>query len=305
MTLAKENKKKLTFGEDGKILNKMRRTLKEITISGTTFVTIDHDEDGLLILTHPDTEVTIACNTLIIKDPVINMGITTIPSWQNTIGNVFNAFIGYPEITNMIGNVGYNNGNVTIGGVFYSNVQMDNGGSNSATKEECQTPHRIPCDYAHINGVLTKGAMHTTFLIPLDPTRCEITLRGTGSLLLPFRQSFTRLSVFLYGTGNIDIASTTIGTLRTKLEGTGDIVFSYANATIDNATIELTGTGDIECGGASIDTASVALTGTGSIANFSVCHDATLRLTGTGDIKCSAGRNATWLTKKIKDSCTN
>lgn len=143
-------------------IEQMRR-IKEITISGTTFVTIDHDENGLLILTHPDTEVSIECNTLFIKDPVVNMGTTTVSSWRNTIGNVFNAFFGYPEITDMIGNV---NNNIIIDVVFYSNVQTNNGGPSSATKEECQTPHHIPCEYAHINGVLAKGSMHTTFLIP-------------------------------------------------------------------------------------------------------------------------------------------
>lgn len=262
----------------------MQQKIEEINIRGSTFVTIESDENGLLLKTHPDTEVTIEGKTLFIKDPVVNMGATPVSSWRNTLGNVFNAFVGYPEITNMIGNV--------------DNVNVS--GASSAKKEDCQTRHHIACDYAHIRGVVTNGSMQVAFLARLDVSRCDVTLRGTGSLSFPNTQSFMQLGVFLYGTGDIDIATaTTVGTLRVKLEGTGDILFTPSKTMIDNAKIESTGTGDIEFGGACIDTASVALTGTGNVSNFSVYHDAVLRLTGTGAIECSATRGA-----KIKQSKT-
>lgn len=300
-TIKMEIKKNVILGKRERERHAMQQKIEEISIRGSTFVTIDRDEDGLLILTHPDTEVTIEGKTLFIKDPVVNMGATPVSSWRNTLGNVFNAFIGYPEITNMIGNVD----NVNVSGVFYSNVQMGTesgggGGASSATKKECRTPHHIACDYANIRGVVTNGSMRVTFLVPLDTSRCDVTLRGTGSLSFPNAQSFMRLGVFLYGTGDIDITTAaTIGTVRVKLEGTGDIVFTTSKTMIDNAKIESDGTGDIEFGGARIDTASVALTGTGSVSNFSIYHDAVLGLTGTGTIECSATRSA-----KIKQSKT-
>lgn len=292
-----KNKKIVTYRCSATHTREMQQKIEEINIRGSTYVTIYDDEDGLLILTHPDTEVTIEGKTLFIKDPVVSMGATPVSSWRSTLGNVFNAFVGYPDITNMIGNVD----NVNISGVFYSNIQMgNNGNTRSTTQEECRTPHHIACDYANIRGVVTNGSMQVTFLVPLDASRCDVTLRGTGSLSFPNAQSFMRLGVFLYGDGVIDIATTaTIGTLRAKLEGTGDIVFTLSKTMIDNAKIECTGTGDIEFGGACIDTASVTLTGTGNVSNFSVYHDAVLELIGTGAIECSATRGA-----KIKQSKT-
>lgn len=266
--------------------------LNEITLSGSTYVTIDHDDEGLNILTHKDTEVTFNDGTIVIKDPV-----------QAFSGNVVNAWSGSGTLfqCNMFGGGTFTRGNnmVIRNGVVIGGDNITVMGCQSSTKEECVTPHHIKCNYDHIRRVTSKGAMKTTFLVPLDTVVCRVSSSGTGALLFTANQSFAKLDACLTGKGDIQFSPIKITDLSLSLEGTGDIVLHGDNIPVMKAIITLVGTGDINMGDASINTAVISLTGTGDIGGFTLNDEATISLTGMGDIECKASAYA-----RIKESKT-
>lgn len=206
-------------------------SIKEIQISGHTFVTIECCEGGLKVLTHKDTEVNIVNNILVIKDP--NNG--------NNFNNSFN-------------NISIN-GNSSISFNGYSFVNN----FNNINKNQCNIVHEIKCQY-DIDKIGSKGAMSTSFLIPLNQN-CQIILEGSGKLNFKVKYKFQNINVILTGSGDIIIDCDAI-----------------------NANIVLSGSGDISINGL-IQNAQMTLTGSGDINEFTIEKTGSFILTGRGDIK--------------------
>lgn len=266
--------------------------IEEIQLNGRSFVTIDHDSKGrLVVTTHKDTEVDIRGKVLVIKDP-LSRGVTTASSTPPDLSFLGKNMRSLAQSFINAGNHVHVSRNAYGSSVMFSDSPITMEPTENVKKEDCTTRHIMPCDYAHIQRVTSIGVIETTFRIPLEKTRqCDVSLRGTGSLWFTVKQSFMRLNVQLNGTGMIEIPATTIGTLHATLQGTGAIRLQYTT-TIDNAAITCAGTGTIALGDACIDTASVKLAGTGTVKRFSVMSDATLHLGGTGLIQCNATRTA-------------
>lgn len=255
------------------------QVLEEIDISGATFVTIDHDEEGLIVLTHKDTEVAMTGNTLTIKDPVKQF------ETHSQTGNWSSTRNGNSFVCNM-------NNCVIMNGTLISGNSFSVMGVASCTKEECNTAHHFSCEYNHIRRITTKGSMGTTMKIPLDNVRASVSLEGTGSLYLSSKQTFTRLNVNVYGTSSLEMSPVDIGTLTISMAGTGSFTLCHRGTTIDNLIITNSGTGKTKLAGAVVDSATISLSGTVSVKDVKITGDADLRLSGIASIDCRASRNA-------------
>lgn len=262
--------------------------LEEIDISGATFVTIDHDEEGLVVLTHKDTNVVMTGNRLTIKDPVKQFGT------QSNTGNWFGSRNGNSFICNINGVSNMHNmGNcVIVNGSVVSGDSFSVMGVASCTKEECNTAHHFNCAYDHIRRITTGGSMETTIKIPLDTTRASVSTMGTGCLYLHSKQTFTKLNVNVNGTSSLEMSPVDIGTLTVSMAGTGNFTLCHRGTTIDNLIVTNSGTGKTKLAGAIVDTATIRLSGTVSVRDLRITGDADLELSGVASIECHASRNA-------------
>ena len=264
------------------------QVLEEIDISGATFVTIDRDEDGLVVLTHKDTEVVITGNTLTIKDPVNQFETHShMGNWSGTRdGNSFVCNI------NSVSNMHNMNNCVIMNGTVVSGNSFTVMGVVSCTKEECNTAHHFSCEYDHIRRITTNGSMETTMKIPLDTVRASVSLEGTGRLYLNSKQTFTRINVNVHGTSSLEMSPVDIGTLMLSMAGTGSFTLCHRGTTIDNLIITNSGTGKTKLTGAIVDNATIRLTGTVSVEDVKIIGDADMQLSGVASIDCRASRNA-------------
>lgn len=301
--------------------NKME-TVNKIRIEGATFLTISSGKEGhLRLFTHKDTKVSISDNTLFIKDPpkeykttgntvwhqgtTINMGSPGVIAVNN--GNTFQCNVfrssgngsSYTiQRSNNSNLVNVQNMTIVNGRIISSNNNNNNNntmtvmGSPPTTKEECSKEHHIKCDYSHIKQITSDGSMESTINIPLDPKRCDISLKGQGGIQINNeKQSLSVVSLNLTGNGDVMLCAQLIGKLIVSLCGNGDIGLSDCQH-IDDASITLTGNGDIDMGGAVIEIAKVTLTGNGDIKDFTIVDEATIKLSGHGDVKCKAAKRA-------------
>lgn len=270
------------------LINDKMEVLEEIDISGATFVTIDHDEEGLVVLTHKDTNVVMTGNTLTIRDPVKQFETqSNTGSWFGSRnGNSFICNINGASNMHNMGNCVIMNGNVVSGNSF--SVM----GVASCTKEECNTAHHFNCDYEHIRRITTKGSMETTMKIPLDTTRASVSIMGTGYLYLNSKQTFTMLNVNVDGTSSLEVSPVDIGTLTVSMAGTGNFSLCHRGTTIDNLIVTNSGTGKTMLAGAIVDTAVISLSGTVSVGDVKITGDADLEVSGVASIECHASRSA-------------
>lgn len=197
------------------------------------------------------------------------------------------------SIGSFISNVfGHNNG----GG----SVIISNGGITvmtnmcTVTEEECNTEHIIACRYDNLSTVTSQGAIKTSVKVPLSNSHdCTVNANGSGEIVFTEKQSFTKLSLNLDGSGSITLATppTTINRLFVVLNGSGDISIDE-EADIHNASVTLTGSGDISLGDSTVDSLKCVLTGSGDIQDFVVLSEANFSLTGSGGIKGAAKKAA-------------
>lgn len=262
--------------------------IDEININGYTFLTIEECTEGLRLLTHKDTAVTLEGKTLFIKDPpTVFTG-----NQQNGWGSIFGSNISCigANSTVMIGNnmvIHSRNGSQVING---SNITISGGGK-STTKEECDTEHIIVCDYSHLHRVISNGSMVTKFEIPLDTRHASASLQGSGDLSFTKTQSFLKLELSLQGSGSLYVSASKIGNMLAQIQGSGDINM-ITSAIINNASVLLTGSGEADLGESTIERANLTLTGSGDINGFTIIDDAQIVLTGSGSIKGKASSKA-------------
>ena len=263
--------------------------VRDIKISGRTFVTIAPHASGLRLVTHRLTIVEQIGTSLIIRDPqqVVATNADLQPMMQWTLGSSINSFV-----TSIIGNI--NNVNSNNG----SSIVISNGGitvlsnMSNVTKDECDTEHIIACRYDNLNSITSQGSIKTWVEVLLSNTRdCSISANGSGAIVITENQKFTKLELNLGGSGHITLVAATINRLRVNLQGSGSVTVGN-DTDIHTADISLTGSGEIILNDSEVDSMVCVLTGSGDINDFTVLSEARFTVTGSGTIRCEAKRNA-------------